>query len=49
MTDEYVDAVFRQLDIDKDNKIQPEELKNYAKVFIGKLIPEYEKALSTKQ
>ena len=26
LTDEYVDAVFREVDENKDNKIQPEEL-----------------------
>jgi len=30
LTDEYVDAVFVQIDLNRDNKIQPQELKLYA-------------------
>jgi len=35
LTDEYVDAVFRHIDKNHDNKIQPDELNNFAKVFIN--------------
>ena len=38
VTDEYVDAVFRDIDKNHDNKIQPDELINFAKLFIGSLV-----------
>ena len=44
LTDEYVDAVFREIDANHDNKIQPEELHAFASKFIGVLITEFEKA-----
>ena len=39
VTDEYVDAVFREIDLNKDNKIQPEELEQYALHFVNQLLP----------
>ncbi len=30
MTDEFVDSVFRGIDVNHDNKIQPDELLNYS-------------------
>jgi len=44
LTDEYVDAVFREMDANRDNKIQPDELKGYAVHFVGQLVEEYTKA-----
>ena len=44
VTDEYVDAVFRSIDSNHDNKIQPDELINFAKVFIGSLVTEFTNA-----
>jgi len=44
ITDEYVDGVFRQIDINHDNKLQPEELKAFAKLFIGKLVVAFQAA-----
>ena len=41
ITDEYVDALFRTIDKNHDNKIQPEELVNFAKLFIGNLVNEF--------
>uniref|UniRef100_A0A7S3MIS5 EF-hand domain-containing protein n=2 Tax=Choreotrichia TaxID=141411 RepID=A0A7S3MIS5_9SPIT len=41
ITDEYVDAVFRSIDKNHDNKIQPEELIAFAKVFVGSLVQEF--------
>ena len=35
VTDEYVDAVFREIDLNKDNKIQAEELEAYARHFVN--------------
>jgi len=48
VTDEYVDAVFREIDKDRDNKIQPKELEEYAMHFVNQLIPAYEGALAQK-
>ena len=41
ITDEYVDAVFRSIDSNHDNKLQPEELMAFSKLFIGKLVAEF--------
>jgi Ca2+-binding EF-hand superfamily protein len=49
ITDEYVDAVFREIDANRDNKIQPNELEAYAMHFVNNLLPQYEAALTTKQ
>ncbi|CDW82598.1 calmodulin [Stylonychia lemnae] len=49
VTDEYVDAVFREIDLNRDNKIQPNELESYALHFVNTILPHYEQALSTKQ
>lgn len=49
ITDEYVDAVFRSIDSNHDNKIQPEELIAFAKVFIGKLCEEFAAASPAAQ
>ena len=38
VTDEYVDGVFRSIDRNHDNKLQPEELIAFSEVFIGKLV-----------
>ena len=35
VTDEYVDAVFREMDENNDNKIQPDELEKYAMHFVS--------------
>ncbi len=48
VTDEYVDAVFREIDLNKDNKIQAEELEAYAMHFVNQLLPAYETALAQK-
>ena len=39
VTDEYVDGVFREIDSNRDNKIQPNELENCALHFVNQLIP----------
>ena len=44
LTDEYVDATFREIDANRDNKIQPEELHAFASRFVKVLIMEFEKA-----
>ena len=49
ITDEYVDAVFREIDSNKDNKIQPIELETYAMHFVNTLLPQYEQALTLKE
>ena len=49
VTDEYVDAVFRDIDQNRDNKIQPNELEQYAMHFVNQLIPEYERISKEKQ
>ena len=48
ITDEYVDAVFREIDVNRDNKIQTNELEAYAMHFVNTLLPQYENALKTK-
>ena len=48
MTDEYVDAVFREMDTNRDNKITPAELESYSMHFVTQLIPLYEAAKATK-
>ena len=35
ITDEYVDAIFREIDVNRDNKIQPGELETYAMHFVN--------------
>ena len=47
MTDEYIDATFREIDTNHDNKIQPDELLAFAKQFVKVLIVEFEKAAAT--
>lgn len=42
VTDEYVDAVFREIDLNRDNKIQPNELEQYAMHFVNTILPHYE-------
>ena len=44
LTDEYVDATFREIDANRDNKIQPEELHAFASRFVKVLIQEFQKA-----
>ena len=44
LTDEYVDATFREIDTNRDNKIQPEELHTFASRFVKVLIVEFDKA-----
>ena len=44
VTDEYVDGVFRSIDANHDNKIQPEELISFSKVFIGNLVTAFRAA-----
>ena len=44
LTNEYVDATFREIDVNKDNKIQPEELHGFASKFVKVLIIEFKKA-----
>ena len=48
ITDEYVDATFREIDANKDNKIQPEELHAYASKFVKVLIIEFRKGVQRK-
>ena len=42
LTDEYVDSAFRHIDINHDNKVQPEELAQYSHSFIKDLILQFE-------
>ena len=49
VTDEYVDAVFREIDENKDNKIQLNELEHYAMHFVNTILPEYVTVLQSKQ
>ena len=49
VTDEYVDALFRTIDTNHDNKIQPDELTSFAKLFIGNLVNEFTAAAATMQ
>merc|ERR1712003_524329 len=44
ITDEYVDGVFRSIDQNHDNKIQPEELNAFATAFIGQLVAAFDAA-----
>ena len=45
LTDEFVDATFREIDTNHDNKIQPAELHAFASKFIKVLIAEFEKVM----
>ena len=47
VTDEYVDAIFREIDANRDNKIQLEELQAFATMFVKKLIKLFTAALSS--
>lgn len=38
ITDEYVDAIFREIDSNRDNKIQLEELLAFARIFVTKMV-----------
>ena len=44
-----MDAVFRSIDKNHDNKIQPEELIEFAISFIGRLIQDFSAALNAGQ
>lgn len=44
INDEFVDGVFCQIDANKDNKLQPEELEAYSKSFVTQLIEQFKKA-----
>ena len=44
LTDEYVDAVFRDIDTNHDNKIQSEELNMFASHFVGELHTQFSAA-----
>ena len=46
ITDEYVDAVFRSIDKNHNNKIEPQELIDFAKVFVGSLVQEFTSAMA---
>lgn len=46
VTDEYVDAVFREIDANRDNKIQLEELQGFATIFVKKMIKLFNAALT---
>jgi Ca2+-binding EF-hand superfamily protein len=35
LTDEFVDAVFRMIDENHDNKLQPQELEKYSSQFVS--------------
>jgi Ca2+-binding EF-hand superfamily protein len=48
VTDEYVDAVFIEIDANRDNKIQPIELQAYAMHFVNMVLPFYDAALKEK-
>ena len=48
LTDEFIDATFREIDQNHDNLIQPEELHAFAKKFIGTLIVQFKNALEMK-
>ena len=47
LTDDFVDSAFIHIDVNHDNKIQPEELANYSNNFIGELIAVFEAACAT--
>jgi len=49
VTDEYVDAVFREIDLNRDNKIQQNELEFYAMHFVNTIMPAYEQAIASKE
>lgn len=49
ITDEYVDAVFRSIDKNHDNKIQPDELIEFSKAFIGRLVTDFTAAAAGGQ
>merc|ERR1712166_469405 len=34
LTDEFIDGVYREIDVNRDNKLEPEELFEYAAKFI---------------
>jgi len=44
-----VDATFREIDQNRDNKIQPEELHAFASQFVKVLIVEFEKAAASAE
>ena len=46
VTDEYVDAIFREIDANRDNKIQLEELQAFANIFVKKLIKLFQAAIA---
>ena len=48
LTDEYVDATFREIDTNHDNKIQPEELFTFASRFVKILIVAFEQAAASQ-
>ena len=49
LTDEFIDATFREIDANHDNKIQLEELQAFAKKSVGTLVVQFENALEMQQ
>lgn len=45
INDDYVDYVFRQIDMNNDNSINLVEMQQYAKVFNNRLVDQAKKAL----
>ena len=43
MTDEFVDSVFRSIDVNHDNKVELAELLPYSEHFVKELIAAFEK------
>ena len=41
LTDEFIDATFREIDTNHDNSIEPNELHAFAKKFIKTLIVQF--------
>jgi Ca2+-binding EF-hand superfamily protein len=44
LTDDFVDGVFREIDSNHDNKIQPAELEQYSINFVDQMLAELKKA-----
>ena len=49
LTEEYIEKAFNDIDDNKDNLVQPDELEKFTTHYVNEILPQYETALSNKQ
>ena len=48
LTEEYVERAFNDIDLNKDNLVQPDELEAFTQHYVKEILPQFETALSQK-